>query len=204
MKRLLTGLLLMIAATTATAATTPFSWRDAKKEDCTFCVNPYIGGDIQWNTVKFNKGGNFGHQNPQTNVYGGFRLTDSVSAEVGTNRTHKSYSSYRNYHRFHSIYAGAVFNTPLAHTANCDAIGGVGYSRVKGTYRQLGTGLSTERAKFIPRLMGGAQYHITPQLNWRAAVIWENTRELEANHPAMGLIKPENTVTYSLGLNYTF
>lgn len=202
MKRLLTSLILIVAS--ATAIATPFSWRDSKDKDCTFCVNPYIGADIQWNTVHFNKGGNFGHHTPQTNVYGGFRLTDSVSAEVGTNRTHKSYSYYRNFHQFHGIYAGAVFNTPLAHTNNCDVIGGVGYSRTKGKYRQRETGLSTERAKFIPRLMGGAQYHITPQLNWRASVIWENTRELEAAHPAMGLIKPENTVSYSLGLNYTF
>ena len=195
MKRLIAAIALWLISTVAIGL---------DKDDCTFCVKPYVGGDVQWRKGGFKIGDNFPNQFLQTNVYGGIHLNDAISAEVGTDRTHKSYSYYRNHSYFRGLYVSAVFNQPLGDSENCDVVGGVGYSFKKGIYREARTNIGTERKKAIPRLMGGVQYLITPQLKWRAAAIWENTRELKAAHDRLGPIKPENTLTYSIGLNYSF
>lgn len=164
---------------------------------------PYIGADAQFHRMHI-RGGNFSQSTVNGNFYGGLQLSDITSFEVGFTKGNKSNHTGKDYYKTRAIHLGLVTKQPVVNTENLDVLIGAGFGASKALFHHHDSGLDTHRKKAIPRILVGIQYALNENVAFRAAGTWENTRSLEASHPVMGTVKPDNSMNYSVGLNYAF
>ncbi len=99
-----------------------------------------------------------------------------------------------------------------------EVVGSLGLTRLKARllYREVGDAANpiltdTDRnfsaSKTVMHLGGGLRYSLTERLSIRGLVNWENTKRfknVKARESANPTVKMKNSITYSLGLNFSF
>lgn len=160
-------------------------------------LTPYVGADAAWQLLSIqaqNKSVKHNEYVPKCNLYGGVKINEYAAVEVGT-LIHKAQTVGTNKLKSSNYHASLVGTYPI--TTDLNIIGSAGLARVN--HRYILPANSKKAIKTVPRLMGGVEYAINPNVKLRGGVTYQMTHNLKI--PG---VTPRDRYFLSGGLNYSF
>jgi hypothetical protein len=162
-------------------------------------ASPYIGVDYQHriSEVKRYQSNVFAKKAHGYHLHAGYYLSEDYSIEGGYHlaRTSKLKGS----HKMRGIHGAFVKHFMLSTDKTWQAVASFGLTHAKHTLTH--DSFVVSKAKPIPRLMGGLEYHVTPNVAFRASLIFEGTSFLDSKKDN---VKFGNSYGFNVGTRFLF